>query len=91
MIVQIVLAMVLVGDGRTVELTDGMGACDYGFSESRLRNSANMTLGTTCWRLNASNGHIEFDSADSRLVEEFDWTPEGRAWLRKITRSYTGG
>lgn len=86
MIVQIVLATLLVGDGRTMELTPAAGGCDYGYQVGALKNSADLTLAEVCWRLNPSNGHIEFDSMDSRLVEEFDWTPDGVVWIRRIIR-----
>ncbi len=69
--------------GGQIELRSDSANCDYGWYSGVTVNSANLVTSDFCWRLNRSNGVVQFDNGHSANIEEFNLVQNGIVWIRE--------
>lgn len=70
--------------GGRIVLLDDIANCDYGWNRGETVNSANLVTSDFCWRLNRSNGVVQFDNGHSANIEEFNLLQNGVVWIREF-------
>ena len=82
----ILIATLVLADNRTLQLYDHSANCAYPQKAGVVINSANQPLFDICWRVATDEGRVLTTYSANLLVEQMDWTPAGRQYLRSVTR-----